>query len=86
MTPERWYVGGMKIKTSITISDDLLYEIDRRSDDFRSRSEFMETAARNFLRELTRREMEQGDLDIISRRADALNAEAEDALAYQVPL
>ena len=76
----------MKIKTSITISDDLLHEIDRRSADFRSRSEFIETAARDFLRELTRRELEQGDLDIISRRADALNAEAEDVLAYQVPL
>lgn len=76
----------MKIKTSITISEDLLHEIDRRREDFRSRSEFIETAARDFLRELARREMEQGDLDIIDRRADALNAEAEDVLAYQVPL
>ena len=76
----------MKVKTSITISDDLLHEIDRRNRDFRSRSEFLETAARGFLLELARREAEQGDLDIIDRRADALNAEAEDVLTYQVPL
>lgn len=82
----RWYISGMKVKTSITISDDLLHEIDRCSDDFRSRSNFLETAARGLLRELARREAERGDLDIIDRRADALNAEAEDVLAYQVAL
>ena len=76
----------MKVKTSITISDDLLHEIDQRNRDFRSRSEFLETAARGFLLELARREAERGDLDIIDRRADALNAEAEDVLAYQVSL
>lgn len=76
----------MKVKTSITISDDLLHEIDRRSDEFRSRSQFLETAARGFLRELSRREAEQSDRDIIDTRADALNAEAEDVLAYQVSL
>lgn len=76
----------MKVKTSITISDDVLHEIDRRSDEFRSRSQFLETAARGFLRELSRREAEQSDRDIIDTRADALNAEAEDVLAYQVSL
>ncbi|MCK4516542.1 MAG: ribbon-helix-helix protein, CopG family [Spirochaetaceae bacterium] len=76
----------MKVKTSITLSDDLLDEIDRRSDEFRSRSEFLETAARGFLRQLARTELEERDLSIINRRADALNAEAEDVLSYQAPL
>ena len=76
----------MKVKTSITLSGDLLAEIDRRSGEFRSRSEFLETAARGFLRQLARREIEQRDLSIINRRADALNAEAEDVLSYQVLL
>ena len=30
--------------------------------------------------------MERRDLEIINRRAEALNAEAEDVLSYQVPL
>ena len=76
----------MKVKTSITLSDDLLDEIDRRSDEFRSRSEFLETAARGFLRQLAKTELEERDLSIINRRADALNAEAKDVLSYQAPL
>ena len=76
----------MKVKTSITLSDDLLDEIDRRSDEFHSRSEFLETAARGFLQQLARTELEERDLSIINRRADALNAEAEDVLSYQAPL
>ena len=76
----------MKVKASITISDDLLHEIDRRRASFRSRSQFLETADRGLLDELTRQEMEREDLAIISRRADVLNAEAQDVLAFQVPL
>lgn len=76
----------MKVKTSITLSGDLLDEIDRRSGEFRSRSEFLETAARGYLQQLARGEREQRDLAIINRRAEALNAEAEDVLTYQVPL
>lgn len=30
--------------------------------------------------------MEQRDVEILNRRAEALNAEAEDVLTYQVPL
>jgi len=76
----------MKVKTSVTLSGDLLDEIDRRSGEFRSRSEFLETAARGFLQQLDRTELEQRDLNIINRRAQVLNAEAEDVLSYQVPL
>ena len=76
----------MKVKTSITLSDELLAEIDRLSTEFRSRSEFLETAARDYLRQLARQEREERDLSILDRRADALNAEAEDVLSYQVPL
>ena len=35
--------------------------------------------------QLARKEAEQRDLEIINRRADSLNAEAEDVLTYQVP-
>jgi metal-responsive CopG/Arc/MetJ family transcriptional regulator len=76
----------MKVKTSITLSDDLLEAIDRHSAQFRSRSEFLETAARGFLTQLARQEAERRDLEILDRRAESLNAEAGDVLAYQVPL
>jgi metal-responsive CopG/Arc/MetJ family transcriptional regulator len=76
----------MKCKTSITLSEDLLREIDKHGKEFKSRSEFLEIAARAFLDRLTRMKAERRDLAIINRRADALNAEAEDVIAYQVPL
>jgi len=43
------YDGRVKARISVTLSDDLLAEIDRRSVDFQSRSVFLETAARGFL-------------------------------------
>ena len=76
----------MKVKTSITLSSALLGAIDRQGRDFRSRSEFIETAVNRYLEQLARAEAEKKDFDILNRRADALNAEAEDVLGYQVPI
>jgi len=76
----------MKVKTSITLSQQVLQLIDKHSQDFKSRSEFMEQAARSLLATLARTEAERRDLEIINRNADRLNAEAKDVLAYQVPL
>jgi metal-responsive CopG/Arc/MetJ family transcriptional regulator len=76
----------MKVKTSVTLSRQVLQLIDKHSRDFRSRSEFMEQAARSLLASLARTEADRRDLEIINRNADKLNAEAEDVLAYQVPL
>ena len=77
------YFGSMKVKTSITLSEDLLRAIDRQQAGYNSRSEFIEAAARSFLVRLARNKTEQRDLEIINRHAEDLNAEAEDVLAYQ---
>jgi metal-responsive CopG/Arc/MetJ family transcriptional regulator len=74
----------MKVKTSITLSEDLLGAIDRHQPEFNSRSEFLEAAARSYLVRLARKRAERRDLEIINRHADALNAEAEDVLTFQV--
>ena len=76
----------MKVKTSITLSDEVLEAIDLHIGEYRSRSEFLETAARKFIAQLVRKEAERRDLEIINRCADSLNAEAEDVLTYQAPL
>ena len=60
--------------------------IDEHATEYRSRSEFIEAAVENFIRHLERQEAEKRDLDILNRRADALNEEAGDVLAYQVAL
>ena len=76
----------MKIKTSITLSNEVLKAIDLYIGEYRSRSEFIETAARKFIAQLARKEAERRDLELINRHLDSLNAEAEDVLTYQVPL
>jgi len=76
----------MKIKTSITLSNEVLKAIDLHIGEYRSRSEFIETAARKFIAQLAREEAERKDLELINRHSVSLNAEAEDVLTYQVPL
>ena len=74
----------MKIKTSITLSEDILEAIDKRSGDTKNRSDFIETAIRSYIAKLIRDEQNMKDLDIINRHADRLNIEAADVLAFQV--
>ena len=76
----------MKIKTSVTLSDALLAEIDRHAGKSVNRSEFIETAVRSYLAALVRKHQNLRDLAIINRRAARLNREAADVLDYQIPL
>ncbi len=73
----------MKVKTSITLSSDLLETVDRLSGRYKNRSEFVEAALRAFIAQLIRHDQNTTDLEIINRRADDLNEEAMDVLAYQ---
>ena len=74
----------MKIKTSITLSEELISEIDGLSDQYGNRSLLIEQAIRDFLAIRAKRKRDLQDIEILNQRADALNKEAEDVLAYQV--
>jgi metal-responsive CopG/Arc/MetJ family transcriptional regulator len=74
----------MKVKTSVTLSDSLLAEIDRHAGRGANRSEFIETAVRRYIAALVRRNQNARDLAIINRRAGRLNREALDVLDYQI--
>lgn len=76
----------MKVRTYVTLPQDLLKAIDHRAQEYRNRSEFIERAVRAFLAQLVRDEQNVRDLEIINQRADQLNQEAFDVLAYQVSL
>jgi metal-responsive CopG/Arc/MetJ family transcriptional regulator len=76
----------MKVKTSITLSENLLTTIDQLAGEYKNRSFFLETAAWAFIEYLRRAERDARDLEILNRRADALNEEALDVLSYQAPL
>ena len=76
----------MKVKTSITLSEELLEQIDLLPTPHQNRSAFLETAAWVYIEQLRREEQAARDLEILNRRADYLNAELADALQYQVSL
>lgn len=74
----------MKVKTSITLSEDILKVIDKRLHDFKNRSDFIECAIRAYIDKLIKDEQDARDLAIINKEADRLNKEAKDVLSYQV--
>jgi Arc/MetJ-type ribon-helix-helix transcriptional regulator len=76
----------MKVKTSVTLSPELLAAIDRHAGAGQSRSDFVERSAWAFVARLRREVRDARDLRRINRRAAQLNREAEDVLGYQIPL
>ncbi|HPA78515.1 MAG TPA: ribbon-helix-helix domain-containing protein [Kiritimatiellia bacterium] len=76
----------MKVKTSITLDKEILNAVNEQAAQYGSRSEFLEIAARRFLAEHAKEERDRRDLDIINRKADRINREAEDVLDYQEAL
>lgn len=73
----------MKIKTSVTLSEDLLSAIDRVSGKDANRSAFLEAAGWDRIARLRRARREARDRRILDRDATALNREAIDALEFQ---
>jgi Arc/MetJ family transcription regulator len=80
-----WYNGGMKEKTSITLSKEVLTGIDRIAGSTQSRSAFIEAVLTQYLRKRARAQVEARDLELINKAANELNAEVEDILRYQDP-
>ena len=78
--------GSMKVKTSVTLSENLLKAIDQRTGSDKTRSAFIEKAMWVFIAQMIRDEQNARDLDIINRRAERLNREAADVLEYQINL
>jgi metal-responsive CopG/Arc/MetJ family transcriptional regulator len=76
----------MKVKTSITLSEDLLKVMSEFAEEYKNRSEFIEEAIRVYIKQLIRKQQDTRDLDIINRQADSLNREATEVLKFQVDL
>jgi metal-responsive CopG/Arc/MetJ family transcriptional regulator len=73
----------MKEKTSITLSSDLLAQVDHLAGSKLSRSALIERVLRMYFRERARKKIHARDLERINAAADRLNAEAEEVLTYQ---
>ncbi len=73
----------MKEKTSITLSRELLAEVDRLAGSGQSRSALIERILRKYLRDRRRMALHSRDLQRLNRAADRLNREVADVLEYQ---
>lgn len=69
----------------VALPDDLRAALDRRAADVAERDDLVVAALRAFFA-WPRPVEDAQDLAIINAHADELNAEAEDALSYQIPL
>jgi metal-responsive CopG/Arc/MetJ family transcriptional regulator len=76
----------MKEKTSITLSSDLLAEVDHTAGSKGSRSAFIETVLREYFKEKVREAINRRDAELINANIDYLNREALDVLRYQAPI
>jgi len=73
----------MRTKTSVSLTKELLAEIDKVAGRDVNRSEFLEKAAWDRVALLKRRRREARDGQILRRNSVTLNAEAADVLEYQ---
>ena len=73
----------MKVKTSVTLSEDIVEELDRATRKGENRSQAIERLLRERLAAEARRVADLKDLALIDKHAAELNAEAEDVLTYQ---
>jgi metal-responsive CopG/Arc/MetJ family transcriptional regulator len=76
----------MKVRTSVTLPQELLKIVDGLAGSNKHRSEFVEAALRTYVAMMLRKQQNEHDLEILNRRADILNKQAEDLQEYQVDL
>lgn len=70
------------MKTSITLSEEIIAAIDRLTRKGGSRSETIERLLKQSFTAEARRARDRKDLQIINDNAETLNEEAEDVLTY----
>jgi metal-responsive CopG/Arc/MetJ family transcriptional regulator len=73
----------MKLKTSVSLSRDIIALIDQHADGERNRSAFIELAVRTYLETIRRNRRDHDDIRTINRLSARLNREARDVLGYQ---
>jgi metal-responsive CopG/Arc/MetJ family transcriptional regulator len=73
----------MEVRTSITLSEEILQAIDKPCGSGSNRSRFIAQALRDALDHKARPARDARDLETIKRVADDLNREARDVLSFQ---
>ena len=74
----------MKLKTSITLEQEVITAIEEAAREGESRSQVIERLLRQSLSARERVEIDKHDRNLMNEHADELNEEAVDVLDYQV--
>lgn len=75
--------GGMKAKTSITLSKELLARVDRLARSEQSRSAFIVRVLRKSFNDRRPASIHARSLKLLKQAADRLNREVDDVAQYQ---
>jgi metal-responsive CopG/Arc/MetJ family transcriptional regulator len=73
----------MKVKASVTISEETLAAVDKLAPRAGGRSRIVELALREFLARRRHAARDARDIELLNRHADELNRETADVLEYQ---
>lgn len=73
----------MKLKTSLTLSDDLVAALDKLAGPEVSRSSFIEAILRDYVEGRAQERRNAREVAALNRQAAKLNAEMKDVLAFQ---
>ena len=76
-----WYLSGMSVKTSVTLSEELLRAVSAETDQS-NRSAFIEEATWQYLRRRQQETRDRRELERINEHADELNEEALEVLGF----
>jgi metal-responsive CopG/Arc/MetJ family transcriptional regulator len=76
----------MKTKTSVTLSSDILSEVDRRAGSKASRSAFIENVLRDHFKAKMREAINARDLELINAHSDYFARESRELDEYQTPI
>jgi len=79
-----WYKSIMRVKTSITLSEDILQDLERVTEKGRNRSAIIEGALHDYISKRAKKLRDTADLQILNKNFKRLNREASDVLTYQI--
>lgn len=73
----------MKVRTSVTLPEELLTKVDALTGKNRNRSEIVECALRDYVAREKPEKLNTRDIEIINEHADLINKQVEETLEFQ---
>jgi Arc/MetJ-type ribon-helix-helix transcriptional regulator len=83
--PPWWYISSMKVKTSVSLSEECLQQLDAVAGKGANRSAVIEEAVLEYIERRRRQARGRKDREIIAKNARALERDVRETLEFQAP-